>query len=350
MTRSAQEEIILMNSRERVLKALALQKSDRVPVVPFIITFAAKYAGFKFIEYARDSNILAKSQIAMARRFKIDAVYVDSDPVIEIEAMGAEIRYPEDESPMASRPVVKASSDIRSLKVPDPEKDGRLPVWLNAIRILKEEVGNDFGIFGSLNAPFQAAAQLLGITETCMYLYRNPGLVLELLDLTTEVIVDFMKAEIRAGADAIVLGDAISSPTVISPTHFVKFSFPCIREVIRRAGGQVPFILHICGDATRIIDKMVETGARYLEVDSYVDLSQVRKKYGSSVGIIGNVSPTLLLTGTPQAVEESCRKAIEAAGPTGAYILGSGCELPKNTPHVNLDMMVQAAEKYGKYS
>ena len=80
MTRSAQEEIILMNSRERVLKALALQKSDRVPVVPFIITFAAKYAGFKFIEYARDSNILAKSQIAMARRFKIDAVYVDSDP------------------------------------------------------------------------------------------------------------------------------------------------------------------------------------------------------------------------------------------------------------------------------
>jgi uroporphyrinogen decarboxylase len=95
---------------------------------------------------------------------------------------------------------------------------------------------------------------------------------------------------------------------------------------------------------------MVETGTRYLEVDSYVDLAQVRKKHGDSVGIIGNVSPTLLLTGTPEAIEESCRKAIEAAGLTGAYILGSGCELPKNTPHTNLDMMVQAAEKYGKYS
>ena len=339
-----------MNSRERVLKALALQKSDRVPVVPFIITFAAKYAGFKFIEYAKHSEVLAKSQITMARRFKIDAVYVDSDPVIEIEAMGAEIRYPEDESPMATKPTVRGSSDIRSLKIPDPEKDGRLPVWLDAIKILKEEVGNEFGVFGSLNGPFQAAAQLLGITETCMYLYRNPGLVYELLEITSEVVADFMKAEIRAGADAIVLGDAISSPTVISPKHFEQFSFPYIGKVIRQAGGQVPFILHICGDATRIIDKMVETGARYLEVDSYVDLAQVRKKHGTSIGIIGNVSPTLLLTGSPEAIEESCQRAIQAAGLTGAYILGSGCELPKNTPHVNLDMMVQAARKYGKYS
>lgn len=338
-----------MNSRERVLKALALQKSDRVPVVPFVITFAAKYAGFKFIDYAKDPSILAKAQMAMARRFEIDAVYVDSDPIIEIEAMGAEIRYPEDESPMASKPTVRTLDDVKSLKVADPDRDGRLPVWLNAIRMLKERVGDELAVFGSLNAPFQAAAQLLGITETCMYMYRNPALVRELLDLTTKVVVSFMRAEIRAGADAIVLGDAISSPTVISPRHFEQFSFPYIREVIRQAHGQVPFILHICGDATRIIDKMVETGTTYLEVDSYVDLAQVRKKHGNSVGIIGNVSPALLLTGTPKAVEESCQEAIEAAGLTGAYILGSGCELPKNTPYANLDAMVEAAKKYGTY-
>jgi len=338
-----------MNSRERVLKALALQKPDRVPVIPFIITFAAKFAGFKFIDYAKDPNILAKSQIEMARRFRVDAVYVDSDPIIEIEAMGAEIKYPEDESPMISKPAVRTSDDMRLLKVPDPEKDGRLPVWLDAIKMLKEQVGNEFAVFSNLNAPFQAAAQLLGITETCKYLYRDPGLVRELLHLTTEVVVSFIRAEIRAGTDAIVLGDAISSPTVISPNHFEHFSYPHIREVIRQAGGQVPFILHICGDATPIIDKMVETGTRYLEVDSYVDLAQVRRRYGNSIGIIGNISPTLLLTGTPEAVEESCRKAIEAAGLTGAYILGSGCELPKNTPHTNLDAMVRAAEKYGTY-
>jgi uroporphyrinogen decarboxylase len=55
------------------------------------------------------------------------------------------------------------------------------------------------------------------------------------------------------------------------------------------------------------------------------------------------------LNGSVKQVEESCRVAIEAAGSTGAYILGSGCELPKNTPHENLDAMVQAADRYGRY-
>jgi uroporphyrinogen decarboxylase len=338
-----------MNSRERVLRALALQKGDRIPVVPFIITFAAKYAGFKFIQYAKNPEVLVKSQIAMARRFKIDAVYVDSDPIIEIESMGAEVQYPEDESPMASKPAVKTAADIKSLRMPDPERDGRLPVWLNAIRSLKQEVGDELAVFGSVNGPFQATAQLLGIAEACKCMYRNRGLINELLDLTTEVVANFVKAEIRAGADAIVVGDAMSSPTVISPRHFEQFSHPFITKVMHQAGDAVPFILHICGDATRIIDKMVETGTRYLEVDSYVDLAKVRQKFGSSVGIIGNISPSLLLNGNVKQVEESCRGAIEAAGGTGAYILGSGCELPKNTPHENLDAMVKAAEQYGRY-
>jgi uroporphyrinogen decarboxylase len=338
-----------MNSRQRVLRALALQKGDRIPVVPFILTFAAKYAGFKFVQYARDPEVLVKSQIATARRFKIDAVYVDSDPVIEIESMGAEAQYPEDESPMASKPAVNTAADIKLLRIPDPERDGRLPVWLNAIRSLKEEVGDEFAVFANVNGPFQATAQLLGITEACRYMYRNPSLINELLDLTTQVIGNFVKAEIKAGADAIVLGDAMSSPTVISPRHFEQFSFPFIAKVVRQARDAVPFILHICGDATKIIDKMVETGTRYLELDSYVDLTKLRQKFGNSIGIIGNISPSLLLNGNSKQVEEACRQAIEAAGGTGAYILGSGCELPKNTPHENLDAMVKAAERYGKY-
>ena len=208
-----------MNSKDRVLKALAFQKSDRIPVVPFIITFAAKYGGFRFIEYATNTSILAQCQIAVAKRFKIDAVYVDSDPIIEIEAMGARVRYPEDESPSVLEPTVKSLNDIQSLTLPDPEKDGRLPVWINAIRILKEKVGNEFAVFANINGPFLAAAQLLGMLETAKCMRRSPDVLLELMDLTTQTIVNFMKAEIQAGADAIILGDPMSSSSVISPKN-----------------------------------------------------------------------------------------------------------------------------------
>lgn len=273
---------------------------------------------------------------------------MDSDPIVEIEAMGARIRYPEDESPSVLEPSVRNMSDIRSLTLPDPERDGRLPVWLNAIRILREKVGTEFAVLANINGPFQAATQLLGMLAAAKSMRSSPDVLVELLELTTQTIINFMKAEIKAGADAIILGDPMSSTNVISPQEFARFSFPYIQKVVRYAG-EIPIILHICGNTTRIIDKMVEAGARYLELDWSVDLAQVRAKYGNTIGLIGNINPTLLLTETVDAVEESCRKAITAAGVTGAYILGTGCELPRETPHKNLDMMITSAEKYGRY-
>jgi uroporphyrinogen decarboxylase len=340
----------LLNSRERVLKALNLQQPDRVPVVPFVISFAAKYAGLKFIEYCKDADKLAKAQAVTAERFNIDAVYVDSDAVIDIEAMGAEVSYFDDEVPTASRPIVGSLDDVRRLEVPDPQRDGRLPVWLDAIKILRSEVGERLAVFSNINGPFQIAAQLRGITKICMDFYRNPELVLELVDLATHASIAMAKAEVEAGTDAVVLGDAMSSPNLISPKQFEQFSFPYIRRIIEEVGHSIPFFLHICGDSTRIIDKMVETGTRFLEVDAPVDLQAIGERYGKSVGVRGNISPTLLLNGQPHQVEESCHKSIEAATKLGGFILGSGCELPKNTPHANLVTMVRSADKYGKYA
>lgn len=215
-----------MNSRERALRALNLQRPDRVPVVPFVISFAAKYAGLRFIEYCKDASKLAEAQIATAHRFKLDAVYVDSDAVVDIEAMGAEVKYFEDEIPTASNPAVRSLDDVRSLEVPDPQRGGRLPVWLDATKVLRKEVGDHLAVFSNINGPFQIAAQLRGITNICMDFYRNPEPVSELVDLTTEAAIAMARAEIEAGTDAIVLGDAMSSCSLISPRHFEQFSFP----------------------------------------------------------------------------------------------------------------------------
>lgn len=95
---------------------------------------------------------------------------------------------------------------------------------------------------------------------------------------------------------------------------------------------------------------MVETGTRFVEVDAYVDLHTIGEKYGKSIDVGGNISPALILNGKPPEIEKSCREAIEASARLGGFILGSGCELPKNTPHENLEMMVRSAEKYGKYT
>lgn len=338
-----------MNSRDRVLAALELQEPDRVPVVPFIITFAAKHTNIKFIDYCTKADKIVESQFKTANDFDIDAVYVDSDPVIEAEAMGGQANYYEDEVPTIKGAFVQSVEDIRLLKKPDPLIDGRMPVWIEAIEKLKRQSGKEYAVFSNINGPFQIAAQLRGITNICVDFYRNPETVDSLMDLATDVAISFVKAEVKAGADAVVMGEAMASPNVISPKQFERFVLPYDKRVIE-AGGKTPFFLHICGDSTLIIDHMVSTDARFLEVDAQVNLADIRRKYGNTVGIRGNISTTLLLTGEPKQVEVECKKCIEAAANGGGFILGSGCELPKNTPPRNLKAMVRTAENYGKYT
>ncbi len=154
-----------MNSKERILKTLSLKEPDRVPVVPFIISFAAKYSGIKFIEYCRNPVKLAESQVLVAEQFGIDAVYVDSDSVIEAEALGSDAVYFEDEVPSIGDPLIKSIEDVDGLKIPDPFDDGRMPVWINAAQLLHDKVGDRYGLFTNINGPFQIAAQLRGITN-----------------------------------------------------------------------------------------------------------------------------------------------------------------------------------------
>ncbi len=176
---------------------------------------------------------------------------------------------------------------------------------------------------------------------------RNQELVDRILEVTTETAIRFAKAEVEAGSDAIVMGEAMASPNMLSPKQFERFVLPNIQKITTEVN--IPFLLHICGDATLIIDLMVSTGTRFLEIDTPVELSKIRKKFENKVGIRGNVSTTLLLTGSAEEVENSSRVCISEAAKGGGFILGSGCELPKNTPQENLKIMVIAAKKYGRY-
>ena len=337
-----------MNFRDRVLTALNLAQPDRVPVVPFIITYAAKYAGVRFIDYCSKPDSLVEAQLKTVEDHGIDAVYVDSDPVIEAEAMGCKVKYGLDEVPCVAEPFVKTFEDMEALQVPDPFRDGRMPVWIEAVEKLKEKAGDVYAVFANVNGPFQVAAQLRGIADMCVDLYRRPEMADKLIHLSSEAVARFVEAEVKAGVDAIVMGEAMASPNVISPKLFERFVLPYDRRVIE-AGGGVPFFLHICGDSTLIIDLMVQTKARFLEVDSQVDLAEIRRRHGNRVGIRGNISPLLLLNGTPEEIEEESGRCIRSAAKGGGFILGSGCEVPRNTPPENLKAMVRAAEKYGRY-
>jgi uroporphyrinogen-III decarboxylase len=125
---------------------------------------------------------------------------------------------------------------------------------------------------------------------------------LDLLELCTEASIAYGRAVAAAGADGLALGD--SPAVLLNRDMYEKFAYPFTKKVVetlQRETG-LPVFLHICGNATHIIDLMAKTGADVLEIDEKYDLAQAYESAGPGITLEGNISPvTVLFRGTPSA-------------------------------------------------
>jgi uroporphyrinogen decarboxylase len=172
------------------------------------------------------------------------------------------------------------------------------------------------------------------------------------MNLTTEALIAFSKAQLLAGADVVQCGDSLASLDMISPEIYRKYAFPYEKmffEAIRpfARAHQAYSLLHICGDNTKVMDLQAQTGADILEIDSKAELKTWKNAVGDRVILMGNLDPTrVLLQGSVGQVRESCQACLDDAAAGGGYILGSGCEVPMQAPAANLQAMVASAKAY----
>jgi uroporphyrinogen decarboxylase len=341
-----------VTSLERVETALRHEEPDRVPCVPELCLPSIRISRVPYSEYCTNSKKLARSLLASWRRFKYDGITVDSDTFVTASGFGLKVRIKGNEVPRGIGAVVETEEDVDGLQIPDPHKDGRMPVWIEAAEIIVEKVGRKVWIMGRADqGPFDLAAELRGIERFVVDLYKNPSLAHKLLRKTTEASVEFAKAMYETGVHMTAFGDSIGGPDFISPKLYEEFAHPYEREAfreLRRKG--VRASLHICGAATPILPLMAETGADILEIDQKVDIGKAKEIVGAKTSLMGNLDPTgVLFLGTPETVEKASRECMMKAGKGGGLILSSGCDVPMRTPFRNLDTMMHAVRKYGKY-
>lgn len=332
--------------------ALRHEEPDRVPCVPELCLPSIRLTRIPYSEYCRNGKKLARSLIAAWKRFMYDGITLDSDTFVTASGFGLMVRMKGNESPRGIGSVIQNEDDVDNLQIPDPHKDGRMPVWLEAAKIIVNEVGDRVWIMGRADqGPFNIAAELRGIEAFVIDLYKNPTLAHKLLRKTTEASVEFAKAMHETGVHMTAFGESIGGPDFISPKLYEEFAYPYEKEAIGKlhAAG-FPVSLHICGAATKILPLMADTGADILEIDQKVDIGTAKDLVGNKATLMGNLDPTAILyLGTPETVEKSSKECIKKAGKGGGLILSSGCSIPLRTPFRNIEAMIHAAEKYGKY-
>ena len=342
-----------MTSLERVQAVLNGRKPDRVPIIPQSFLFAAKTNGYDIGQINRNPRLMAESHRVSQEKYGYDGCIIDVDDATLAEACGAKVIFRPDSVAVVddAHPAVDDLREVPDLKLPDPAKDGRLCEWMETTERLMDMIGDHVFIMGRADqGPFDVLALLRGPQDfMCDLLTEDEEVILEALKWATQAHIIFAKA-MRDISHCTSMGDSYAGPNLVSPEIYRKFAMPFEKQVVDAVQTpDKPYSIHICGDASLILEDMARTGAHLFELDWKVDMVQARRIMPDNAVIMGNVNPSdPMFLGTPDKVLAQSKAIIEGTGGRG-LILSSGCALGANTKPENVAALVQAAKLYGTF-
>jgi [methyl-Co(III) methylamine-specific corrinoid protein]:coenzyme M methyltransferase len=330
-----------MEERERLLSVLAREPVDRVPVVSPTQTGTVdlmKASGAFWPQANSDPRLMYELSLAGHTVAGLEGCRVPFDVAVDASAFGAITSHESErrQPAITGRPVTSREL-AEIIPIPDPRRDGRAPVVLEAVSLLRERLGRTSPVLCGVISTFTLACQLRGEANAMMDLMIDPDYLRVVLEKAFRWDVEYAKEAVSSGADVIVLVDATASGDILGAEQFEEFAQPYEKrlvQVVRDAGAGS--ILHICGNTALNLPLMKGTGAEGISVDQCMDMRQVKRILGPGVAAVGNVSPTdTLLFRSPEYVVEECKECIEA----GTDILAPGCGFAPETPLASMRAM-----------
>jgi MtaA/CmuA family methyltransferase len=308
--------------------------------------FACAQIGARYRDYCTDYRVLVEGQMRTAEAFGFDYVNTMSDPAREAADCGAVVEY-FDSQPVAiveDQALLADKTRLASLKIPDPLGGGRMHNSLKGLALYVERVGKDKMIEGWVEGPVAEGADLRGINTLMLDFFDDPAFVRDLFAFVVEMELRFAREQLKAGADVIGVGDAAAS--LVGPDIYDEFVWPWEKKLvdgIHALGGKVR--LHICGNTRRILEGMGRLGCEIVDLDSMAPISEARQKMGANTVLLGNLNPvTVLRNGDPAGVTAAIAECHRQAGTP--FIVGAGCEVPRDTPAENLHALCAYAHTH----
>jgi MtaA/CmuA family methyltransferase len=291
----------------------------------------------------RDFRVLAEAQIRTAEAFDLDMVSSMSDPAREAGDCGARIEFFDDQPAAINEDdaLLKAKGRLDSLDVPDPLGGGRMHSAVKSLEWMKQRVGRDKAVMGWVEGPCAEGADLRGINRLMLDFFDDPKFVHRLFEFVLEMELRYARAQADVGANVIGIGDAAAS--LIGPELYDQFVWPYEKRLVDGLHAMgVHVRLHICGDTSQLVGAMGRLGCEIVDLDYFTPVAEARAAMGPRQILLGNINPVAeLRDSTPARVTAAIAVCHRQAGPR--YIVGAGCEVPRDTPHENVRALVEYA-------
>lgn len=295
--------------------------------------------GVSFPEAHLDAQAMAELALAGHEVVGFDTVMPEYSVHQESAALGCQVDWgSRDRMPDAKN---FPYADFSDIEIPENllEKPS-MRVVLDALSILRKQVGGSVAIWGKVMGPWTLSYHLAGTQNFLLQVgMGEKEKVTRMLRQLMQVTIEFANAQLRAGADAVVLADHATG-NLVGPYTYEEYLLPIHQEITAQIGG--PVILHVCGNCMDRLHLFARSGVDAYHFEWQVDAGEAVNKVGGTISLVGNVNnPRVLLQGTPKDVYVQARYAIEA----GVDIIGPECAIPLATPLENLKAIVEAAKE-----
>lgn len=339
-----------------LIRALLRQPIERTPV--WIMRQAGRYlpeyqatrarAG-SFLNLCRTPELACEVTLQPLERFPLDAAILFSDILTVPAAMGLGLYFVEGEGPRFERPL-RQRNDIMRLAAPDPEQELRYVT--DAVRLVRRELDGRVPLIGFAGSPWTLASYMVegGSSRNFAYIKAlmldEPETLEYLLDTLARATVDYLNAQIAAGAQAVQIFDTWGG--VLTPAAYHRFSLAPMARIVqgltRTADGRrVPVILFTKGGGAWI-EAIVDTGCDAIGLDWTTDLDAARARVGERVALQGNLDPSTLYA-RPERIRDQVAAVLASFGhgPGHVFNLGHGI-LPDIDP-AHAGAMVRAVHE-----
>jgi uroporphyrinogen decarboxylase len=338
---------------DTLLRALACQPTEYTPI--WLMRQAGRYlpeynatrakAG-SFLALAKSPALAAEVTLQPLERFPLDAAIVFSDILTIPDAMGLGLGFHEGEGPRFERPV-RTEGDAHALAVPDLNE---LRYVFDAVRESVRALAGRVPLIGFSGSPFTLACYMVEGSGSDDWRtlksmrHARPDLLHRILDVNARAVAEYLKAQIEAGAQVVMLFDTWGG--ILAHDDYETFSLAYARRVFAALPKNVPSILFTKGGSPWL-GAMMASGCSAVGLDWTADARAARKLAAGRVALQGNLDPAALFA-PPERVRDAARQVLDAFGAAPGHVFNLGHGIAPKTPVDSVAALVDEVRAYSR--
>lgn len=349
---------------DRFLRALLREPVDTTPV--WMMRQAGRYlpeyretrgkAG-DFLSLCKNTDFACEVTLQPLRRYDLDAAILFSDILTVPDALGLGLYFETGEGPKFKK-TIRTEQDV--LNLPNFNAKSDLDYVMNAVSTIRSALGGQVPLIGFSGSPWTLATYMVeggsnkDFRHTKHMLYAQPEVLHALLDRLAVAVIDYLNAQIDAGAQAIQIFDSWGG--ALAHREYIEFSLNYMQKIVaglqrEKDGRRIPVILFTKGGG-QWLEPMIATGADALGLDWTTPLNVARQSIAGRAAVQGNLDPAVLY-GSRASIEKSVKAMLDDAyanGETTGYVanLGHGITqwVDPAQPKIFVDTVHEYSAKY----